>query len=203
MTLEESIIVLGVGKNSNHQLIEQAYKNNLRKLQLQLTAGQSLSVRKQAEHKISQLENAIDVARHTVAQQTLPLPSQASIPSTIGQPVTSIPTSWWAIPNKVFVYSAGLAAATILLVVLLCAARAAGNKAEFRVFSVPWCYVELDGRALGTSGQVEAFKVTPGVHTITLRTDSDVITKEMEFHKDKPAMLKVKFQDRRAYVTPL
>jgi hypothetical protein len=86
----------------------------------------------------------------------------------------------------------------MLVVVLLCVGTSATGKpqklAQLRVLSAPWCQVELDGKALGPSGQAKAFEATEGRHTLTLRRNSRVLTSALQLPPGQETLVWVQFE---------
>ena len=63
-------------------------------------------------------------------------------------------------------------------------------KEHLRVLSVPWCYVEIDGKPLGPSGQAKPFEVTEGKHTLTFRRNGRILTKKIDVPKGQKILVK-------------
>jgi hypothetical protein len=91
-----------------------------------------------------------------------------------------------------------IAAVMMLAVVLLCVRTSATGKpqksAQFRVLSAPWCQVDLDGKALGPSGQAKAFEVTEGRHTLTLRRNGQVLRSALQLSRGLETLVWVQFE---------
>jgi hypothetical protein len=70
---------------------------------------------------------------------------------------------------------------------------AARLPAKLRVLSVPWCQVEVDGRALGPSGQLHAFELTEGKHALRLVRGSQAVSRDVVIDGASETVVKVQF----------
>ena len=70
MTQDQAYSIIGIPTTCSLPEIERAYKDKLLKLQLQLTAGQSLSLRQRAQQQIAQLVLAWQVLQDAAAQSS-------------------------------------------------------------------------------------------------------------------------------------
>ena len=67
MTKQQAYGIIGVNSRSGAAEIEHAYTSKLQKLQRQLLAGQSLSIRRRAQQQIIQLASAWEVLQNSSA----------------------------------------------------------------------------------------------------------------------------------------
>jgi hypothetical protein len=65
---------------------------------------------------------------------------------------------------------------------------------NFRVLSVPWCQVELDGRGLGPSGQADYFTVPAGKRQLVLQRDGKKMTTTINIPQDRLILVKADFE---------
>lgn len=108
------------------------------------------------------------------------------------------------VSSQAVMISLGIAAFLILLVVILCTRNYSDYKARsmglLRVISVPWCDVELDGKQLGPSGQVEAFRAVKGNHKLVFRKRDKILTTNIQLSKDKLTTVNVQFKEGEIHV---
>ena len=201
MTRNEAYKILGVATTSGIDQIEEAYKTGLRKCQLQLVAGQPLSVRQDAQERIVNIEEAWQLLKNQTSRNSTSQP--------VNTHRTRVNYFGWHMPLGISPRTAGFFVALILMgsISALCmyslgyetyvkntetiktyATNSAASepmiasnppKAHLRVLAVPWCYVEMDGRTLGASGQLAAFQVSEGNHTLVLRRNGKILTKNV------------------------
>lgn len=204
MTRNEAYKILGVASTSGIDQIEEAYKNRLSKCQLQLVPGQSLATRQKAQDLIIAIQEAWQLLKN----QTSP----KSAPSPVNMPIGNSPRT------------TGFVVALILmgLIGALCthtsghkadvenvdtAQAYASNsavsepvvasnpaKAQLRILAAPWCYVEIDGKSVGTSGRLEAFEVSDGPHTLVLRRNGKVLTKNVSLNGGYLTVIRIDFE---------
>jgi hypothetical protein len=140
-----------------------------------MVPGMPLATRHQAQDQTLELTAAFELVKNAATLHTQP--TAASRPAF--QPV-------FAVPRLVVIAGAVAVGIVTLLIVLFLAhsmapetaseaavhtvaLEAPSGTAKLRVLSVPWSYVEVDGTALGPSGQVDAFTVQPGKCQLVLR----------------------------------
>ena len=208
MTPDQAYNVIGVSRNSSRSQIEQAYKSKLNSLQRQMQTGQPLAVREQAKRQVAELVNAWDLLKNAPRQghkqppvnrrqpQHKPAPSSARQQSRTRNWSGSSSTP--PLPNRAVVMSFVLAAVMMLAVIFLCTAGPAASEptepAQLRVLSYPWCYVTVDGKWLGASGQLEAFEFEEGIHKLTFKRDHESLTRNMRLSAGHVTVMKVQFE---------
>ena len=147
MTTDEAYSILGVPSTSTIADIEQAYKDRLHKLQLQLLAGQSLSLRRRAQGQIALLASAWEVLQKQASQSHNPPPgsSQGPLPRPVSPSPSSLPagqrnwpgfTSLAPLPKSAIITSFVIAALVMLALMLLCFSASAKDQGKTQKASV-------------------------------------------------------------------
>lgn len=216
MTTNQAYKVIGVAQGSSGSQVEQAYKNKLQSLHLQMIPGQPLAVRERADQQVAELASAWDRLKNlpsrtysSTATSSRKPSQQQTAASFTQQPrhARSIAGFCWpALSNQALAASFLIAAFMMLLVILLCVNAFASwpvGKAPLRVFSVPWCHVEIDGKPLGPSGQAKAFRLKDGTYNLTFRRQNKVLTKSIEVHKGYQTIIKVQFEKGKIHVNQI
>lgn len=208
MNIGQAYRIIGITNGASLQQVEQAYKACRKKLQLQLRSCMSPQDRRFIEQQIQLLTEAWDfVCNHASAQgaktqqqaSPSPLPLPISPPLSVSPPPASTGSAGFAAAYQKYalIFCLSIAAFFILLVCIICftstASFTSGNYCQLRVLSVPWCYVEINGKAMGTSGQPKAFKLTKGIHTIMLQRNGKILTKDINLIRGDTAVMKVQF----------
>jgi len=209
MTVDQACRVLGVSQNSSRSQVEQAYKSKLEKLQRKMVTGQPLALREKATREVAELVSAWELLKSRPwpsyspppanrQSQPRPQPVPAFAHQQSGARRRSGSASAPPLPNRAVAASFLIAAVMMLAVVLLCVRTSATGKpqksAQFRVLSAPWCQVDLDGKALGPSGQAKAFEVTEGRHTLTLRRNGQVLRSALQLSRGLETLVWVQFE---------
>lgn len=211
MTVSQACRILNVKAGCSRREIEQVYKARLQLLQLQLVAGRPLAVREKAEHDIAQLKTACEFLMQKAgngAQSHPRHPQKHPVSMPVGGSPRQTPArrtrvaSQWAvapISNSGVLTSFLIAAMVMLGVILLCSgslvSENSNKTAKLRVLSVPWCYVEIDGKPMGSSGQAEARALQEGRHRFVLRRDNMVLSRSVYLPKDSLTIIKVGFEE--------
>ncbi|OHB49691.1 MAG: hypothetical protein A2Y10_05915 [Planctomycetes bacterium GWF2_41_51] len=196
MTELEARQIMGINDNAGFDETKQVYEKTLQKLRNKIVPGNDMSVRHEAERKITQLITAWESLKRTYAgashQQSMPQYASAPAYTSINQKQIEIAGIW-------------IAGFFMLIILIVCMSAYSNYKqkrmAQFRVLSVPWCDVELDGRKIGQSGQIEAFKVMEGKHYLVLRSNEKLIDKYFKIKRRGRLLIKVNFDRRTVYVS--
>ena len=196
-SLVEAYSALGLRPGAGQVEVEQAYAASLRRLQLQMVPGMPLATRRRAQDQIlklaaafEQVKNATTTpassARRRPVPKTKPAGRYAGAPRPASQPALRPVFTVRRLVVAVGAVAVVVVAIVVLRVVLspvhsmtpatasettirATAPAARSKAARLRVLSVPWSYVEVNGRPLGPSGQVNAFIVQPGDCQLVLR----------------------------------
>lgn len=122
----------------------------------------------------------------------MPIQPTGPVPAGLGM-APAAPSYPWILPA-----SFALAAAVMLLVVVLCVGPSISlerqKTARLRVLSVPWSYVEVDGKSLGPSGQVDAFALRPGDHEVVLRRGDRVLSRTVHLLENSETVIKAQLE---------
>ena len=224
MTADQAYRVLGVNATSSRAEAEQAFRSRHEKLQRQIVPGQPADVRQRAIDEIAELVSAWELLKNRpwpsyspppAKRQSQPSQSYTAPPANRQSQPRPLPVPAFAhpqsgarrrsgsasappLPNRAVAISFVIAAVMMLAVVLLCVGTSATGKsqksAQLRVLSAPWCQVELDGKALGPSGQAKAFEATEGRHTLTLRRDGKVLRSDLQLSQGQDTLVWVQFE---------
>lgn len=206
MTRAEAYAVLGINPNCSLPEIEKAYIDNFNKLRLQAQYGNLVSVRNNAQQQMAHLKDAWEylkkhhvqipvcpAARPQGFNQPPPIPPAQQFNTTARQPRTN-PFGTMPLANRHLAASFIIAGSMMLVVILSSISALGGFKtkptASLRVFSVPWCYVEIDGKKFGESGQPEPFEIIEGRHTIKLKREGYLLTKNFKLRKGQRILVK-------------
>jgi hypothetical protein len=121
-----------------------------------------------------------------------PVQPPGMMPNPFGQGPTA-PSYPWVIPVG-FV----LAAVVMLLVAVLCIGSTVSQErhktARLRVLSVPWSYVQVDGKSLGPSGQIDPFALKPGEHEVVLRRGDRVLSRTVHLPEHSETVIKAQLE---------
>jgi len=209
MTIIQAYTIIGVTKNDDMAKIEMAYRQKLKKLQLQLTTGQSLPIRQRALHQIEQLSSAMEVIQNNPPQPNTPQSARSQRRDRSQNNANSKQTqdTWRELfdlfgvnqsPSPKEFVGAILIFMTIMGILFMClnasSSHTQDKPALLRVISVPWCHVELDGESLGTSGQAKAFELSEGKYCLTFRNNNETLTKTIKLYNGRQALVKVQFE---------
>jgi hypothetical protein len=209
MTTAEAYGVLGVNPICNITEIEKTYIKKFNELRLQAQYGNLITVRNTAQQKMAQLKDAFEHLK----KQHMQIPARAAaVPQGFPQPFLIPPAQHvntaargpganprGALPlSNRHVAASFIIAGLMMLVVILFSISASGSFkpkpiASLRVLSVPWCYVAIDGKRLGESGQPEAFKVSEGTHELKLWMNNKVLTRRIELKEGSNVVVKAQF----------
>lgn len=226
MTVDRAYSVLGLRPGAARIQVEQAYTASLRRLQLQMVPGMPLATRRHAQDQIIELAAAFELvknatttpaaasARRRPLPKTKPPGRYAGPPRPAGppasQPVFTVPR---------LVVAAGVAVGIVLLLIVLFSARskapetvsetavytsaleAPSGTARLRVLSVPWSYVEVDGTALGPSGQADAFTIEPGECRLVLRQGDRVFPVTISVPEDCETIVHAQLEKGQIHVS--
>ena len=216
MTIDQAYRVIGVSRNSTRSQVEQAYKSKLQNLHLQMIPGQPLAVRQRAEQQVAHLKTALEVLQMVAAQAYghpwANAPTTAQPQPAAGFPQQQSGGQGWTqsstvtpLSNRAVVMSFLIAGFIMLVIILLCFdafATSKGKKsAQLRVLSVPWCYVEIDGKKLGSSGQPKPFELVEGKHKLNLRRNNKVLTRKIQLTRGSHTVVKAQFEKGRINVS--
>lgn len=201
MNPDEARQLLGVSSQATRAEIEQAFLDKQQQLQAQLAAGNPLTVRLRAQGDLSRLPVARDVLLRVASS---PVPQPVS-------PQPSMPAGFQGMPRFVSLLNANhvaflmswiIAAVGMGFVAVSCL-RAVSNRptAQFRVLSVPWSEVHVDGKSVGPSGQSRPFEVPSGRRVLRLERDGKVIQKRVNFSDKRPTVIRVNFDRGDVYVS--
>ena len=210
MTLDDAYIFLGLDNRCSFVNVEREYKEQLRKLNCQLSRSLSPQDRQKNMKETKNLKEAWEIIQQHVRNNpggqntTNPAGPQPHDPSANRSGSTNASATSWTWPQFVIPASFLLVAVMTLMVIL------AGRKeysdyskkavVEFRVLSVPWCYVEVDGISLGPSGQAKPFFAMKGKHTFTFRGNNKRFSRDLRLNQGKVATINVQFAKERVYV---
>ena len=214
MTLQQAYNILGASSGMALADIERVYRRQCQKLQRQLIPGQPVSLRQVAQKNLAQLTSAWEMVKKTASRTTRPKPTKPT-------PLPSRPhrTSRGWKTNRVPLSNRSLAVSftiVILMIMVLCFATSSDSpktvkqasvplatltpipvakpKPGFlRVWSAPWCQVELDGQSLGPSGQANPFKITAGRYMLTLKRNQKKLTRAIHITSGQHVLVKVQF----------
>ncbi len=207
MTVDRAYSVLGLRPGASRIEVEQAYTASLRRLQLQMVPGMPLATRHQAQDQTLELTAAFEQVKNAATLHTQP--TAASRPAF--QPV-------FAVPRLVVIAGAVAVGIVTLLIVLFLAhsmapetaseaavhtvaLEAPSGTARLRVLSVPWSYVEVDGTALGPSGQVDAFTIEPGECRLVLQQGDRVFPVTISVQEDCETIVQVQLEKGQIHVS--
>jgi len=128
------------------------------------------------------------------------LPLQPAVPSPPPSAWAPVAPSYpWIIPASLV-----LAVSVTLIVVWLCLWSSVSprerNTARLRVLSVPWSYVQVDGKSLGPSGQTDPFVVRPGDHEVILRQGNRVLSRTVHLPANSETVIKVQLEKGQIHV---
>ena len=210
MTLDEAYTFLGLDNRCSFVNVEREYKEQLQKLHSQLSRSLSPQDRKRNMEDTKNLKEALDIiqrhARNNPGGQntTNPAGPQPHDPSANRSGNTNASSTSWTWPKLVIPASFLIVALMTLMVILAFRKEYSdySKKAvvEFRVLSVPWCYVELDGISLGPSGQAKPFFAMKGKHTFTFRGNNKRFTRKLRLNQGKVATINVQFAREKVNV---
>lgn len=208
MTRNEAYRILGIARTSGSDQIEEAYKTLLSKCQLQLVPGQSLATRQEAQDRIVAIQDAWQVLKNQTPRNITSHP--------VNTQHTRVNYFGWLVLFRISPRTAGFFVAIVLMgsISLLCmhssghTAKANtpnfaasgpvipsnSSKAHLMILAVPWCYVEIDDKFVGTSGQSAAFEVSKGIHTLVLRSNGKVLAKTVSLNGGYLTVIKIDFE---------
>ena len=203
MSEVEARQIIGISNNAGFAEAEQAYDNLLHKLRLKILPGNNAAKRVEAERKISQLMTAWEVLQKTYSAGGYPQPAAQYTQTPTAMPPAVFGSS--SIPGQVQI--AGIAIAALFMFIILitcmnsCRSYKQSRMAQLRILSVPWCYVEIDGKSVGQSGQVDAFKIIEGTHRLTFKSNGRVQTESIKIKRGQSFIAKVNFARSTVYVS--
>jgi len=209
MTESQARQIIGAQPGNSWPETRQLYKSRLHQLQLQLVPGRSLTAREAAAEQIAELQQAFTVLQEIEATQDVvqPPPAYAADLQGHGRPAgpgrrlqhrRSLPD---VIAMCIVVGVVGFVVVLLLLTLIAALTRGAGGSSQLRILSSPWCYVEVDGHDMGTSGQSEVLQLRPGMHRLTFRRDDEVWSQTIRLPEDQQTIVKVWFDERKTDVS--
>jgi len=228
MTVAQAYRLIGARADIDSVELERIYRARLQKVQRLLVPGHPVAIRQQAQQQVAELAEAWEVLKKHVVRccpppgrrnysgaRTLPprrlveMGAGFLIVAAIICVITSLcfthaPEDKARIHKSVSVdLEREISSPKPKLVAGHTAAPARVEKpmVRMRVLSVPWCYVEVDGKSLGPSGQAEAFEVREGPHKLRLFRGNKVLTKTIELTKGSHVVVKAQFDKDRIDVS--
>jgi len=195
--------IIGISDSAGFAEARQAYEDMLQKLRVNMLPGNPMAKRVEAERKISQLITAWEVLKKTYSAGGYPQPAAQYTQAPTTMPPAVFGSS--SIPGQVQI--AGIAIAVLFMFIILitcmysCRSYKQSRMAQLRVLSAPWCYVEIDGKSVGQSGQVDAFKIIEGTHRLTFKSNGRVQTESIKIKRGQSFIAKVNFARSVVYVS--
>jgi hypothetical protein len=223
MTVDQAYHVVGARTDSDSVELERLYRIRLQKLQRLLIPGHPMAIRQQAQQQISELAEAWELLQKHVVRSSPPRNHRHY--SGASDTAWSLPRM--VEMGTGFVIVAAIMCVITLLCFTQASLSRSMNKgttaelgkntlhvtnhpsvtpivqtpmAMMRVLSAPWCEVELDGRPLGASGQLAAFEVSGGTHTLAMRRNSKVLTRQITLRAGQQTVVKIDFEGGQVYV---
>ncbi len=194
--------MLDLGPNCTVAEIEQAFSDKCAVLQAKMAMGNPRDVRLRAQGELARLPVARDLLIKIVNSQgagtARPI---ASTGPTAGQWISMMVSNFQFTDEVAAAMSWAIAALMMIFIVVAFYRMAwSGPAAEFRVYSVPWCYVGVDGKSVGVSGQAVPFEAPSGLRRLTFERDGKRLIKRVRLKHDRLTIIKVRFEKEQINV---